>query len=256
MENIASVTSKISQTVSQVNGVDLTNKVKSNLLCEADCSICGGMGWIRQDLPPSDPKFGKLQPCPNSDPFKRYGGLMGLDTSEHGLSWQAILDYSDAKKAANTVQDTLKSGSGWVFLWGDYGLAKTLILKVALAEFCRKTRKPASYIRMAELIDHLRGAFDANNPSEESQARLNMWADLPLLCIDEFDRVRNTEYASERRFVLMDRRYEQATRGKSITLMASNSSPDMLDGYLADRIRDGRFQVVKLTGRSARPLMG
>jgi DNA replication protein DnaC len=115
-----------------------------------------------------------------------------------------------------------------------------------VAEFCRATRQPASYTRMAEIIDHLRGSFDAKNPSEESTARLDMWSELPFLAIDEFDRVRSTEYATERRFVLMDRRYEQACRQRSITLMASNCTPDDLEGYLADRIYDGRFKVVHL----------
>ncbi len=155
-------------------------------------------------------------------------------------------------QAARAVIDTLSRGSGWVYLWGPPGLGKTLVLKIAVAEMLRR-HKAAAYTRMAELIDHLRSAFDARDPSEEAQRRLDWWAGLPLLAIDEFDRVRNTEYSNERRFLLLDRRYEQALNGKSITIMAANADPATLEPYLYDRIRDGRFTVVKLEGDSARP---
>jgi DNA replication protein DnaC len=224
-------------------------------LCEPNCPTCNGLGYVRSDAPVGHPNFGKISPCPESDPFTRYKGVLNLQTDEMLLTWADVADRYDVYKAVKAVQQVIQQGYGWVFLHGDYGLAKTLILKVAIAEFCRSTRQPASYIRMAEIIDHLRGAFDAKNPSEESAARLDMWSELPFLAIDEFDRVRATEYATERRFVLMDRRYEQACRQRSITLMAANCTPDDLEGYLADRIYDGRFSVVHLHGASARSAM-
>lgn len=225
-------------------------------LCDPDCPQCGGRGWLRNDVPVSHPMFGRLSPCPRSDPFKRYSKILGISPEERELTWaKVILDSQSLVKAVNAVKKTLERGYGWVYLWGDYGLAKTLIMKIALVEYCKASRQPASYIRMVEILDHLRGAFDAQSPSEESQARLDMWADLPLLCIDEFEKVKSTEWASERRFVLMDRRYEQACREKAITLMASNADPATLEGYLADRVHDGRFEVVMLTGKSKRPAM-
>jgi hypothetical protein len=225
-------------------------------LCEPDCPVCGGGGWVRNDVPITHSMFGKLSPCPKSNPFKRYAKILGISLEDRKLSWRnSVVETQGVIRAVHAVKKTLERGYGWVYLWGDYGLAKTLILKVALVEYIQATRQPASYLRMVEILDHLRGAFDADNPSLESQARLDMYAELPLLCIDEFEKVKNTEWASERRFVLMDRRYEQACREKSITLMASNSDPRTLEGYLADRIFDGRFEVVQLTGKSLRPAM-
>ena len=37
--------------------------------------------------------------------------------------------------------------------------------------------------------------------------------------------------------------------------MAANEDPALLDDYLYDRIRDGRFSIVHLTGNSLRPAM-
>ena len=36
---------------------------KKNLLGDPNCEICGGIGWVRQDLPITDPDFGRLQVC-------------------------------------------------------------------------------------------------------------------------------------------------------------------------------------------------
>jgi DNA replication protein DnaC len=142
-----------------------------------------------------------------------------------------------------------------VTLWGDYGLAKSLILKIAVVMATREIRKPCSYVRMAELIENMRSAFDADNPSETSQYRLDWWSRVPVLAIDELDRLRNTPYADEQKFIVMDRRYEDALRKKTVTLIAMNSGPLSIDGYLADRMLDGRFQVIHLEGQSARPMM-
>jgi len=36
---------------------------KENALGEPDCEICGGIGWVRQDLPITHPDFGRMQVC-------------------------------------------------------------------------------------------------------------------------------------------------------------------------------------------------
>ena len=226
-------------------------------ICKPDCSICAGIGYVRFDRPIGDPLYGKLELCPNVDRWSLPSAkLYGIDRAEaKSLTWGQVVDEGQALQAADAVREVMERGYGWVFLWGGYGLAKTLILKIAVAEVLRSGREGA-YTRMAEIIDHLRAAFDANDPSEESNRRLDWWTSLPILAVDEFDRVRGTEYAEERRFLLMDRRYEAACREKSITLMASNTEPLGLPGYLGDRVRDGRFRVVHLTGQSFRPGMG
>ena len=220
--------------------------MQADSICRMDCPICGGIGYVKTDL-------GKVEICPNSDPLKVYTGeRYGIDTGERALTWSKIEAMNNTDAAADAVQRVIQRGYGWVYLWGPPGLGKTLILKIAVAEYLRSHRLGA-YIRMAEILDDLRAAFDAQNPSEESQKRLDWWSNLPLLAIDEFDRVRATEYASERRFLLMDRRYEQALREKSITIMTSNSDPAALESYLFDRIQDGRFEIVKVRGDSFRP---
>ena len=222
--------------------------------CREDCPYCGGYGWVRRDLDIFDPDFGQIFPCPNADLFKLYGKRIGLEESEKSLDWSKIIPNENVSEAVRAVKETINRGYGWVFLWGGVGLAKTLILKIAVSESIRLL-KQSSYARMAEIIDDLRGSFDADRPSIEGDSRMKWWTGTNVLCIDEFDRLRNTEYAEERRFVLMDRRYESALDGRTVTLMAANTNPATYDSYLFDRIRDGRFRIVELTGQSARPMM-
>jgi hypothetical protein len=223
--------------------------MQRNCLCSIDCPVCGGLGYARNHA-------GKLEPCPNVDPFAMYPlSRFGLEEDGRALTWEKIISVDEAGRAVQAVQAAIERGAGWVYLWGPPGLAKTVILKIAVVTALRDKRM-AAYIRMAEILDDMRAAFDAKDPGAETVRRLDWWAGLPLLAIDEFDRVRGTEYASERRFLLMDKRYEQALRGKSITLLASNADPASLESYLYDRIQDGRFAVVHLTGDSLRPAMG
>lgn len=228
---------------------------KSRDLCSSTCEICGGCGYVRLDLPRDHPRFGKLQPCPNMDidvdlPAK--ARLYGLSKKERELDWSDVLplDGSNAVAAAGIVRTVVERGYGWVYLWGDYGVAKSLILQVAAAVNLRKG-KDASYVRMAEILDNLMGGFDAGDYS----SRVDWWQSVPMLCVDEFERVNETPWAGVRRFVLMDNRYVFAGRRESVTLMAGNKDPSTFDGYLWDRINDGRFHVVHVTGESARPGM-
>lgn len=247
MQQIRDALPKITRHYTDEEIADAKRKaMERNTICSVDCPVCHGIGYVTG-------ASGKLDICPNVDPLRLYSGeRYGVDGDELKYTWAQIKPFNNTMAAVKAVKIAMERGHGWVYLYGPPGLGKTLVLKIAVAQYLQ-ARRGAAYCRMAEIIDDLRAAFDAKNPSEESQRKLDWWAGLPLLAIDEFDRVRATEYAEERRFLLMDRRYEMALREKNITLMASNNDPSTMDGYLWDRIRDGRFQIVYLTGHSVRP---
>ena len=79
---------------------------------------------------------------------------------------------------------------------------------------------------------------------------------LSLLALAEIERVNPTEWARERVFQLLDRRYAAAEAERSVTLIAGNSPPERLDGNLGSRVRDGRFRVVELKRADLRPGLG
>jgi DNA replication protein DnaC len=224
-------------------------------ICRADCEICDGQGYLRKDVPIYDPKFGKMYLCPNSDRWRQPGNARcGISIRESKqLTWCEVEETDSIRPAVEAVRAALAQGYGWVYLHGGFGTGKTQVMKIAVAEAMR-AGQTAAYVRMAEILDHLREAFQSDSKVSE-RSRLAWWAQLPVLAIDEFDRVRDTGYGEERRFVLLDRRYEQAIRQEGVTLMASNLEPANLPDYLYDRIRIGRFQVVYVSGKSFRPGM-
>lgn len=222
--------------------------------CSPDCEICGGSGLVRYDVPTDDYRFGKLDACPNL-PTKAIEGRYGLSIEEQDLLWSAIAHTDrSVTQAVNIVGQVLDRGYGWVYLWGGYGTAKTMILKTAIAEVLRHERHGV-YVRMVDLLDDLRKAYDAEDSMTELVARVNYWTGIPYLAIDEIDRIKQTDWARERVFQIMDRRYSWAEVSRSATLIASNASPNELDPYLESRVRDGRFAVVQMTGPDYRPAM-
>ena len=217
-------------------------------MCRYDCPNCHGIGWVRND-------DGHLVLCPSIDRWKlRSAARFGITKDEYDeLYWMYPIPEQGINLALRAVRKTIEQGFGWVYLWGGYGTGKSLVLKIAVAEALHQGRD-AAYVRIAEILDHLRRGFDEKSGESET-ARLNWWAELPVLCIDEFDRMRGTPYTDERRFVLMDRRYEQACRREAVTIIASNEDPARLPGYLYDRVMDGRFTIVQVGGDSMRPGM-
>jgi hypothetical protein len=225
-------------------------------VCRADCEICGGQGYLRNNVALGEPGFGGIHLCPNADRCRQPGNARsGISIKEAGqLCWGSMEETSSIKTAVAEIHQVLALGYGWVYVHGGFGTGKTQVLKIAVAEAMR-AGKTAAYVRMAEILDHLRESFQTDSKVSE-RSRLEWWSQLPVLAIDEFDRVRDTGYGQERRFVLMDRRYEGALRQEQVTIMASNSDPVNLPDYLYDRIRDGRFRVLPVSGKSMRPGMG
>lgn len=225
-------------------------------ICRADCEICGGQGYLRENVPLHDPEFGKVHLCPNADRWRQPGNARcGISIREsRELTWRSLEEMDGIRTAVEEIRAVLAQGYGWVYLHGGYGTGKTQVLKIAVAEAMRAGHR-AAYVRMAEILDHLREAFQSDSKVSE-RSRLDWWAKLPVLAIDEFDRVRDTGYGEERRFVLLDRRYEQAIRQEGVTLLASNQKPEKLPAYLYDRVQDGRFRIVYLDGGSLRAGMG
>ena len=238
--------------------------------CRADCPTCGGSGFVRYDVPEHDPRFGRLDPCPSIPVENRHfewrNGLY-LD-EEDLLGWETIQDFpldrlavmgqeirpATAGRARDGVRRYVEQGYGMVYLYGPYGISKSLLLKIAIAESLRKGTA-AAYARMSEILDSLRMAYDEKDPNEAAKERMDRWVNLPVLAIDELEKFNRTDWVSERLFQLFDRRYSDALRRQSLTLIASNKRPQEIDSAIASRIHDGRLLYVEMEGRDARPTM-
>ncbi len=219
---------------------------------DPNCPICRGLGKVRR----ADGS-GKIDPCACvrllALPYTERYGL--FEDEAKNLAWQDLLDLNHTGKAVQAIQEALQTGRGWIYLYGDFGVGKTRILKTGVA--CSlQANIPAIYIRMSSAIDRLAESFDPQTPEAESSI-MDWFVSVPVLALDEVDKMRITDYRKDRRFLLLDSRYERACNENlfSVTLMAGNDNPDRLDPSIFDRIRDGRFTVIEMRGASLRPGM-
>lgn len=226
------------------------------------CPDCSGYGWKLSTLYPGrwfickcavETREKYLQRAEPKIDLSR----IGLLEDELKFNWSLVKPgLSDGMKAVNAVRPALERGHGMIFLWGTYGQAKTLVGKITVATAYRLGRR-ATYANMTNALDDIRLAFDERErKTTELLRRMQFWIDRDVLFIDELDKVNTTDWANERMFELLDRRYARAIREEALTVIASNKSDDELDGYLASRLNDNRVgPVVYLNGDDARQVM-
>jgi DNA replication protein DnaC len=184
--------------------------------------------------------------------FKPDLSRIGLHESELNLAWNKVSPaISDGKKAVDAVQPAYERGWGMVFLWGSYGQAKILVATA------HREGKKAAYANVSSVLDDIRLAFDEREAkTTELLRRMDFWISRDVLFLDELDKSNDTPWAQERMFQLLDQRYTRAIREEALTVIASNSKVDALDGYLASRLKDKRLgPVVYLNGQDGRQVM-
>lgn len=239
--------------------------------CKPDCEICGGVGLVRYQVPEHHRLFGRLEPCPNLPAENRTGKWrFGLTVEEQqSLTWDRIEPFDakvtmngvtkrkTAKEIAVIIRHVVDRGYGWVWLYSGHGTAKSLYLKIAVAEALRK-QQDAEYAEMVDILDHIRASYDeerrANN---ELIDRIEWWSTIPLLAIDEFEKYpkSSSDWTQSRVFQIMNRRWRDAVGQRTVTLIASNERPEQIDSAISSRAHDGRFVYLEIDAPDARPSM-
>lgn len=215
-------------------------------LCSPDCPVCGGSGFYRLDLFPGQPGFGQLHVCEN----RRLAQLHPPGQAASGFA--ALLDVNSMRSHVGRIRPLLTQGFGFAFIYGSYGTGKTTLLKATVEEAIGLGLE-AKFTTSVELLDDLRGAFDGDNPNIELPARVKRWRSVPVLALDEVERINATSFVEERLFQLLNDRYQDAIEEHSLTLLASNLPPAKQPGYLSSRLNDGRCELVNLVGVDVRP---
>lgn len=211
---------------------------------------------VRFDVPRNHPKFGKLFPCSNLPLESELLNFTGLAPGERLYSWgKIIIENDDLLDAIKGIQDVLRRGYGMAYLWGGYGTAKTLLLKIAVAESLRADRSQwVQYTSMPVIVDRMRMTYDPKYVGESLTQIEKDYFQFPVLAIDEIGVERETEFSVEKQFMLIDARYTAGIerRENVVTLMASNLPPNELPGRTRSRILDGRCLVFEFKGEDFR----
>lgn len=235
---------------------DYLNRNRDYGECIPGCPICEGTGWIaahRQTDSIHDPNFGKLAMCPNKR-NQTWDLTLGLDEAEAAyLNLDTLIPTKQLIAARPYLQHLLVTNKGWLWIEGAPGVGKTTLLKAAVLQCRYRYAGTAKYMVQTELMDHIRQSFEGKNKGEQYELRMDLYKQVPFLCLDEMGRDLDTEFATKTLGKILDHRYNQALTGKQVTIFASNLSPnEVFEKYMADRVKDSRFQMIKLEGPSAR----
>ena len=214
--------------------------------------MCGGLGFVRADVPVGHPDFGKLFPCRcklaeiEQQRLDRLRALSNLDhmarmtfdtfvPEGYGLPPDRAANLRWAYDQARQYADALE---GWLVLFGGYGCGKTH-LAAAIANQAIERGQPVLFVVVPDLLDYLRATFGPNSPVSYDQ-RFDEVRNAPLLILDDLGTQSATPWAEEKLFQILNYRYN----ARLPTVITSNHSMEEIDLRIRSRLVDPDLSVV------------
>ena len=143
------------------------------------------------------------------DLLRRYSNLGPLSRYTFGrMENRGRDDYADPasfRRAGDAAAAYAADPAGWLVLLGPSGCGKTY-LAAAVANQVLESGRPALFIPVPELLDHLRAAFDPGTGVQYDDL-FEQVADAPLLILDDLGAQSGTPWANEKLDQILTRRY-------------------------------------------------
>jgi DNA replication protein DnaC len=234
------------------SGVGTPTKNSSNSLSteaprpQPKCPICGGTGYLREDVPVGHPRFGKLMPCrctqmeleerhladlravSNLDALTRYT-FDSFKPDGVALTEEKRSNLHRVYEVAHAYAD---NPQGWLVLLGGYGCGKTH-LAAAIANQQVAQGRLALFVVVPDLLDHLRSTYSPHSPVRYDE-RFDQVRNAPLLILDDLGTQSSTEWAQEKLFQIFNYRYNS----RLPTVVTSNSDLESIDIRIRSRLTD------------------
>jgi DNA replication protein DnaC len=259
-KRISGTLSKVLSDTPKVNSQNISSEVRAApLLGKPDCPHCGGVGFLRLDVPVGHEKFGRLEPCVcraneiSENARQRLYEMSNLERLSHltfanlnpsgnpkaeFVSPQEVASLRDARDASEEFARTLK---GWLLLEGSYGCGKTH-LAAAIANDSVQRGVPTLFITVPDLLDSLRFSF--SDPATSFEARFEDIRNAALLVMDDFGTQNATPWAQEKLFQIINYRYIN----KLPTVITTNLILDEIESRIRSRLQDADFvKYIRIT---------
>jgi DNA replication protein DnaC len=218
------------------------------------CPECNGERYFRYDVSLDHPYFGRLFPCPACNK-QTMEFLSGLNDAERLITFDSMRKIAGRVQSARMISAAeafAKNPTGFLSIHGTFGNGKTMCL-MAIVNAVISQGVEARYMTAADLAAHMRKAFSSVEKTDDDYDRLHTLARIPVLCIDEMDKLRNTEYSREIQQELINLRYRDA--GVLGTVLAWNGELAALP-FPAVVSRAQEFVVIENRDSDIRPLLG
>ena len=233
---------KIATSTSKAN----TPITSSTSLGDPNCPYCGGVGYLRADVPVGHPNFGRLEVCVCRQrdvsqqvrerlySLSRLDELKGLTFDTFQPRGQQGLGEKQATSlewAFNQAHQYARNLNGWLLLQGGYGCGKTH-LAAAIANFAVGMGVPTLFLTVPDLLDMLRFSYDSEDTTFEE--RFNEIRNASLLVLDDFGTQNATAWAQEKLFQIINYRYIN----KLSLVVTTNLGLDEIDARIRSRVTD------------------
>jgi DNA replication protein DnaC len=221
---------------------------------DPDCPRCGGLGYLREELPVNHPNFGKVQVCPCQLPHLelRRAAQLRADSNLESLAGKTFDNFlAEGVSPDPDIRATVRAAyercrafaerpENWLLLSGTYGCGKTH-LAAAIANHALATGHPALFLNTPDLLDFLRETFAPRAESTYSQ-RFDEIREAPLLVLDDLGTESPTAWAVEKLYQLLNYRYN----AKLPTVITTNRRIEDVEPRVASRLSDAEM-VTTLT---------
>lgn len=216
---------------------------------DPDCPHCHGLGYLRVDVPPGHPNFGKLQPC-----------MCQLDNMSAAQSEQLRRDSNTEALGGKTFETFLAEGVSpdpairatlhaafercrafattpekWLLLTGTYGCGKTH-LAAAIANDCLAHSRPVLFLNTPDLLDHLRAGFAPGADGTYTE-RFEEIRTAPVLILDDLGTESPTAWATEKLYQVLNYRYN----AQLPTVITTNRDFRDIEPRVASRLTDAEM---------------
>jgi DNA replication protein DnaC len=254
MTKIEETLKKIAGDISKENLPHISNidpaeysKASSPLMGDPNCPICGGVGYIRRDLPMDDPDFGKMQVCScRAAEVSRKKHKQLFEVSNLSALQDMTFDTFNPRGRPGTLSPSqgisLESGynrarqfasdtNGWLLLIGGFGCGKTH-LAAAIANEAVNRGVPTLFLTVPDLLDWMRFAYESQDTTFED--RFDEIRNIPLLVMDDFGTQNATPWAQEKIFQILNYRYVN----RLSLVLTSNLDMKNMDERIRSRLQD------------------
>lgn len=138
------------------------------------------------------------------------------------------------------LEENVENGKGFYFWSQTKGSGKTMLASAVANELIHAYGKYVKFATSIDILDEIRATYDSQ--TEETESRLlNDLVTTEFLVIDDFGTERPTEWAGEKFYQIVNKRYIN----KKVTFFTSNYDLRTLkyDDRITNRIRERSFLV-------------
>lgn len=210
------------------------------------CPICKGAGFVRRDLPPDHPDFGRAVPCEckrqelverRREELRRISNLKMLKDQTfatfrpEGLGLN-VEKQSNLQQAYEVCRRYAQNPEGWLILIGGYGCGKTH-LSAAVANYQLEQGTEVLFVVVPDLLDHLRATFNPTSTVGYDE-RFEQIRNAPLLILDDLGTHAATPWAQEKLYQIINYRYN----AELPTVITTNHDLEEIDVRMRSRLVD------------------